>query len=351
MANLGRRTFAGGLAAGIAAIVTGGRWLPRLDLTFGGDGWRIYNVAGRIPPAAGFRLVVDGLVTTPLALDLNQLRALPQHTQVRDFECVTGWRVDDVEWRGTRTAALLERVQPRSGATHVTFYSRDGVYVDSLSMRDALDPDTMLALAMNGVSLPLRHGGPARLVVPSMYGYKSVKWVGRIEVTDHEVEGYWEARGYRRDATIERDRDAYDGRRVELPRMDLSVEVPAGWSASPAAATAQAAVTFRPPTSDGRVEASLVALDHRGPATRDETRALLTGLERAGLTHSIYGAVRSENMTGDSLQADDTAGQRFLFAFFPDGRRIVQAQTQAPVTSWSRWEPTFLQLVESLRRR
>ncbi|HUR77114.1 MAG TPA: molybdopterin-dependent oxidoreductase [Acidimicrobiales bacterium] len=350
MANVGRRTFLGGLAAGVVTIVSGGRLLPRFDAAIGG-GWRIYNVAGFIPSAARFELVVDGMVEAPYSMDLAQLRELPRHAQVSDFECVTGWRVRDVRWQGTSIETLLQRARPHSGATHVTFYSRDGVYVDSLSMRDALRPDTMMALDKDDAALPLHHGGPARLVAPSMYGYKSVKWLGRIEVTDREVEGYWEARGYRRDATIDRDGEVYDGRRVELARMKLSVEVPPNWSALPAPATAASAITFRPPAAEGRVEASLVTLDHRGRATRGETQALLAGLERAGLTNPIYGAMDAQGMAGDSLQADDGTGQRFFFAFFPDGQRILQAQAQAPVSTWQRWEPTFLQLLGSLRRR
>jgi DMSO/TMAO reductase YedYZ molybdopterin-dependent catalytic subunit len=87
-------------------------------------------------------------------------------------------------------------------ATHVTFYAAGGVYKDGLPMDLVRDEQTVLADQLNGEALPPAHGGPLRLVVPDQLAYKSVKWVERIEVTDEQVEGYWEKRGYPVDAPV-----------------------------------------------------------------------------------------------------------------------------------------------------
>ena len=74
--------------------------------------------------------------------------------------------------------------------------------MDSLSLEQALEPTTLLADALDGVPLPADHGGPIRLVIPTQLGYKNVKWVVRLEITDKPAEGYWEQRGYPRNAPV-----------------------------------------------------------------------------------------------------------------------------------------------------
>jgi hypothetical protein len=349
--RIGRRVVLGGIGAGVLAIVTGGRFLPRIELPFSDGGWRIYNVAGRVPSPAGFLLQVDGLVARPLSLDLAAVLALPHHEEIEDFECVTGWRVRNVRWEGIRIDHLLERAGIADRAKYVTFHARDGVYTDSLSIDDATTKGTLLATAMNGDPLPRRHGGPVRLVVPSMYGYKSVKWVGRMEVTDHEDTGYWEQRGYARDARIHSSgsEHVYRGRAVAMAGIPYAVSVPPGWDVRPLAGGG--AVLTAPRRGVGRVEVSVIALHRSGEVDRDESRSLLSGLERAGLANARYGVIRADDLTADTLTATDGSGQRFLFAFFADDRRIVQVQCQAPDARWDRWLPTFEQLVSSVERR
>lgn len=343
----GRRLFLTGVGAGVAAVVAGGRLLPDIALPWSCGGWRIYNVAARMPSPADFRLRVDGLVERPLDLGLADLLDLPHVEQRSDFECVTGWKVSGVRWRGVRLGELLERAGATSAGTHLTFHSRDGVYTDSLSLASAHLGDTMLATGMDGRPLPRRHGGPARLVVPTMYGYKSVKWVGRVEVADREVVGYWEQRGYARDARIDKDpARAYTGRRRDVPGTGWSVEAPPGW-------------TWRPIPGGGvllrragaaRVEASVLVARRADRATRDTTRDLLTGIQRAGLTGARYSTVDAGDLQGDVLEAEDGSGQRFLFAFLPAGRAVLQVQGQAPVDGFARWRPWFEQLAGSARR-
>lgn len=151
-----------------------------------------------------WRLTVGGLVDRPLSLSCDELRALPRSEQVSDFHCVTGWSVTDVHWAGVRIGELLERAAPRAGAQGLRFTSAEVPYVDSLTRQQALLPDVMLAYEMDGKPLPKVHGAPLRLVIPRMYGYKSVKWVSRIDLTPQPENGYWEVRGYDRDAWVGR---------------------------------------------------------------------------------------------------------------------------------------------------
>jgi DMSO/TMAO reductase YedYZ molybdopterin-dependent catalytic subunit len=157
---------------------------------------------------ATYRLRVGGLVERPVSLGLADLRALPRAEQVSDFHCVTGWSVEDVRWTGVRLRHVLERARIRGGAGALAFVSAEKPYVDSLTLEQAFLPDVLLAWDMDGKPLSRPHGGPLRLVVPRMYGYKSVKWVDRILVTREPVEGYWEQRGYDRDAWVGRSNDA-----------------------------------------------------------------------------------------------------------------------------------------------
>lgn len=350
-ARFGRRTVLAGLGAGAVAVVTGGRLLPTIELPSSDGGWRIYNVAGSTPSPAGFRLVVDGLVQRPRTFDLKALTDLTGVERIRDFECVTGWKVDDVAWRGILVRDLVAGARPLSSASHLTFHSRDGVYTDSLTMAQAAADDTMIALEMNGRPLPLRHGGPARLVVPTMYGYKSVKWVGRIELTDHEHVGYWEQRGYARDARIDTSgrETVFDGTRTELAGLGLSILVPPGWRAD---ALPGGGTVFHAPTPGGeRIEASVIETVTTVDADRALTQSMLSGMERAGLTDVRRGVIPSDGLTADTVQADDGSGQRFLFAFYPDGRRVIQLHGQAPATAWSAWAPVFEQMAASLQRQ
>ena len=348
--RVGRRAVLAGIGTGAVTVLTGGRWLPTIVLPSSDGGWRIYNVAGHTPSPAGFRLVVDGLVRQTRSFDLRSLTDLAGVERIRDFECVTGWKVDDVVWRGILVRDLVADAGPLAEASHLTFHSRDGVYTDSLSIAQAAADDTMIALEMNGRPLPLRHGGPARLVVPTMYGYKSVKWVGRIQLTDQEELGYWEQRGYARDARIDTSgREAVvDGTRVELTGLGLTVLLPQGWRAS---ALPGGGDVLRAPTPGGeRIEVSVIEAVTSVDADRSLTQSMLSGMERAGLTDVRRGVIPSGDLAADTVQADDGSGQRFLFAFYPDGRRVIQLQAQAPAAAWSAWAPVLEQMAASLQR-
>jgi DMSO/TMAO reductase YedYZ molybdopterin-dependent catalytic subunit len=217
---LGRAAFLGVTLAGLSSLLWGrsaweaasgllpdsvGAVLPQPT-----SGWRIYTVAGTMPrfDPATYRLRVEGLVQRPLSLTLRDLQALPVAEQVSDFECVTGWTVDDVRWTGVRIRDVLASAGPLPSGAALSFVSAERPYVDSLTLEQALLPDVMLAWGMDGRPLTRPHGAPLRLVMPRMYGYKSVKWLERIVLAREPAVGYWEQRGYDRDAWIGRSNTA-----------------------------------------------------------------------------------------------------------------------------------------------
>jgi DMSO/TMAO reductase YedYZ molybdopterin-dependent catalytic subunit len=169
-----------------------------------GNTFRFYSVASHAPKrsAEDYRLEVSGLVARPGALTFAELASMPQTGLVRDFQCVTGWRVPEVPWRGVRLSDVLDAAGPAPEATAVRFTSFDGVYSESLTMEQARRPDVLVATSMLGGPVSRYHGGPVRLFVAPMYGYKSLKWLGGIELTTGVVPGYWEERGYDIDAWV-----------------------------------------------------------------------------------------------------------------------------------------------------
>lgn len=217
--RLGRAGFLGVVGAGVATLWYG-RSISHLtsrvtnpvvdNVGLAGivptSGWRIYTVADTMPTftPATWRLRVGGLVEQPLELSYEQLRALPKVEQVSAFHCVTGWVVPNVHWGGVRIGELLSRARPNAEATALRFVSAERPYDDFLDRRQAALPDVLLAYEIDGRPLPREHGAPARLVIPDMYGYKSVKWVEQIDLVARPGAGYWEQRGYDQDAWVGR---------------------------------------------------------------------------------------------------------------------------------------------------
>lgn len=162
------------------------------------------NTADSVPkvPAADWVVTVDGLVEQPLRLDRAAWLALARRDETVDFHCVEGWTVDNVVWGGVAPATLFAAARPKPAGKFVTFHAHGGVYIDSLTMAEALESTTLLVDTMDGSVLPAEHGGPLRLIVPNQMGYKSVKWVERIEVTDTQATGYWETQGYAVEAPV-----------------------------------------------------------------------------------------------------------------------------------------------------
>ncbi len=164
----------------------------------GSGGFRIYTVTGGLPNRSrvDWKLHVGGLVDHPTTLRFADLVAMEPTGLTADFQCVTGWRVDDVKWKGVRLADVLDLAGVQDGATHLRLTSFDGAYSESLTLAEARRHDVLVAYEMLGSAITSAHGGPVRLYVAPMYGYKSIKWLETITVLDHLVPGYWEERGY-----------------------------------------------------------------------------------------------------------------------------------------------------------
>jgi DMSO/TMAO reductase YedYZ molybdopterin-dependent catalytic subunit len=129
-----------------------------------------------------WRLSVEGLVARPRLFSLAELKALPRRTQITKHSCEEGWSAI-AEWTGVPLGAVLRAAGALSNARYVTFYCYDAL-ADGIDMLDALHPQTILAYSMNGRDLPLQHGAPLRLRVETQLGYKSLKYIRRIVVTD-----------------------------------------------------------------------------------------------------------------------------------------------------------------------
>ena len=117
---------------------------------------------------------------------------------------MTGWTVSNVHWQGVRLQTLWDMVEPLPTARYANFVSLERPYVDTLTLRQTTLPDVMLAHTMDGKPLSQAHGAPMRLVIPEMYGYKSVKWLHRIELVPQLEPGFWEQNGYDIDAWVGR---------------------------------------------------------------------------------------------------------------------------------------------------
>lgn len=133
-----------------------------------------------------WRLRVDGLVRHPLAMGYAEVRALPAVEDTSPFECVEGWRVARNHWRGVALGTLLDRARPLPRACFVTV--RAGGFVMSLALEEARRPGVLLAYDLDGVPLPVEHGGPLRLVVPGRECFYGVKWVERLELAEKPTE-------------------------------------------------------------------------------------------------------------------------------------------------------------------
>lgn len=161
----------------------------------------------RIDPAT-WRLGVTGMVDRPLSMSFDELLSIPQVEADVTLSCVSnevgGNLVGNARWTGVRLADVLERAGVRVGATQLVGRSVDG-WTSGFPTELAVDGrDALIAVGMNGGPLPLRHGFPARLVVPGLYGYVSAtKWLAEIELTTWEAfDAYWVPRGWAKEGPI-----------------------------------------------------------------------------------------------------------------------------------------------------
>ncbi len=140
-----------------------------------------------------------GHVTNPLSFGLDDLRAMPtvdrQHTLCCISNEVGGDLIGNGQWRGVRFGDLLEQAGIKPGAQKVVFHCRDD-YRDSITIEAARNPDTLFAYEMNGSPLTNKHGFPARLLIPGIYGMKNVKWLDKVEILPSPFLGFWQSQGW-----------------------------------------------------------------------------------------------------------------------------------------------------------
>jgi DMSO/TMAO reductase YedYZ molybdopterin-dependent catalytic subunit len=133
---------------------------------------------------ADWRLTVSGMVAQPASFSLDQLKSYPSRTQITMLQCEEGWSYI-AEWNGAPLSQILQAVEVLSQARYVVYFSIDQDWWESIDMADALHPQTFLTYGMNGDELPVGHGGPLRLRLPRQLGYKNVKFLTHLTVTDN----------------------------------------------------------------------------------------------------------------------------------------------------------------------
>lgn len=154
---------------------------------------------------ADWHLTVDGLVDRPLTLTYDELRARPSVRKITTLECISnpvgGDYISTGEWTGISYRELLAEVGAHPETVKVVMHAADG-YADSVSLAVAMHPDTMLVYDLNGEPLPKEHGFPLRAIIPGIFGMKNVKWIERIELVNHNFQGFWQERGWSDVATV-----------------------------------------------------------------------------------------------------------------------------------------------------
>jgi DMSO/TMAO reductase YedYZ molybdopterin-dependent catalytic subunit len=151
--------------------------------------------AGPTPhtPLDQWTFTLDGMIDVPLRWTWDELRAQPAEAIKVDIHCVTSWSKLDTEWEGVSVDTLLEGVETE--ASYITAWC-DGGYTTNLPIEDVTDGRAWVAFGYDGRPLEPEHGGPARLLVPHLYLWKSAKWVRGITLRPDDEPGFWESLGY-----------------------------------------------------------------------------------------------------------------------------------------------------------
>jgi DMSO/TMAO reductase YedYZ molybdopterin-dependent catalytic subunit len=147
-----------------------------------------------------YKLEITGLIRKPISLSYKEILALTSVTRAITLYCIEGWS-ERLLFKGVRLAELFQIAKPDAKVQTIIFYAADG-YSSSLTYKDIIQKDIMLAYEINGKKLDSKRGFPLQVVAESKYGYKWVKWVTRIELSDKPYTGYWERLGYDNEADI-----------------------------------------------------------------------------------------------------------------------------------------------------
>jgi DMSO/TMAO reductase YedYZ molybdopterin-dependent catalytic subunit len=216
--SLNRRAVVVGGVAVLAAVATGAILRRLYGLaTFSYDGTRYggpdvqpitpndrfyvvtKNVIDPVVRRDVWRLEVTGRVEQPRTYRFEDLLAMPAVTQETTLECISNGVGDGLMsnalWKGVPLQRLIEAARPQTSVVSALLHAADG-YTDSFAFEKAMDPTTLVVYDMNGAPLSVRHGYPVRIIVPGLFGEKNVKWVTRVELTDHPVKGFYARQGW-----------------------------------------------------------------------------------------------------------------------------------------------------------
>jgi DMSO/TMAO reductase YedYZ molybdopterin-dependent catalytic subunit len=170
-------------------------WLPpgQYDIE---DAWPVLTAEATPHLATDtWTFTVDGLVDRLQTWTWEQIHALPQSSYFGDIHCVTTWSKHNMTFTGVSVDSLLDAAGVEPTATHVLATCYTG-YTTNLPLADVTGGKAWVAFEADGKPLPVEHGGPARLLVPHLYFWKSAKWVAGLTLLDHDEPGFWEQYGY-----------------------------------------------------------------------------------------------------------------------------------------------------------
>ncbi|MCU1263678.1 MAG: molybdopterin-binding oxidoreductase, partial [Bryobacterales bacterium] len=146
---------------------------------------------------AAWKVRVEGTSASaaPVEVPLAEIKALPRAEHVTELKCIEGWS-EIVHWGGVRFADFAKKYPPAAGMRYVGMETPDGEYYVGLDMASAMHPQTLLCFEMSGQPLTEKHGAPLRLCIPTKYGIKNIKQLGKIAYTRERPDDYWAERGY-----------------------------------------------------------------------------------------------------------------------------------------------------------
>jgi DMSO/TMAO reductase YedYZ molybdopterin-dependent catalytic subunit len=159
-----------------------------------------------VPPTVdvnSWKLIVKGLVSRPLAMTYQDIKAMPSIQQFATLECISNkignGFISTAIWNGIKLKDLLEKSQVKTGATYIVFRCADG-YDVGIPLERGFQDGSILAYGMNGDALTAKHGYPIRAIIPGLYGMMNPKWITEIELVDKVYEGYWQKKGWANNA-------------------------------------------------------------------------------------------------------------------------------------------------------
>jgi DMSO/TMAO reductase YedYZ molybdopterin-dependent catalytic subunit len=146
-------------------------------------------------PLDSWSFTLKGLVGSPVSWTWDEFLKLPSASYTFDIHCVTKWTKLDTKWTGVSVDTLLQKIEVSPSSAYVMAFS-DGGYTTNIALAELINGQAFVAYEFDGSPLKAEHGGPARLVVPHLYFWKSAKWVRGLQFMDHDEPGFWEANGY-----------------------------------------------------------------------------------------------------------------------------------------------------------